>query len=178
MYPSDLTGAQWLQLELLLKLARGDRHGGGRPRKSELGWIVDAMLSVVKIGCQWRQLPVNFSPWRSIYQQFYIWRDNGVWERVGRTLRQQGHKTKGQNAMPSGAIIDSQSPTTALKRAARLRCVQEDQGPQAPHHGRHGKQSAGRHCAFGWHLGPRGRPRSAHAPVLSLRLEREGLRRW
>jgi len=115
MYPSDLTEAQWLQLEPLLTVVRGDRHGGGRPRKYELRRVVDAMLSVVKTGCQWRQMPVNFPPWQSVYQQFRLWRDSGVWERVGKTLREQGRKAKGRNATPSVAIIDSQTAKTALK---------------------------------------------------------------
>ena len=33
MYPSDLTDAQWIKLEPLLKPSRGNRHAGGRPRK-------------------------------------------------------------------------------------------------------------------------------------------------
>ena len=115
MYPSDLTEAQWLQLEPLLTVVRGDRHGGGRPRKYELRRVVDAMLYVVKTGCQWRQMPVNFPPWQSVYQQFRLWRDSGVWERVGKTLREQGRKAKGRNATPSVAIIDSQTAKTALK---------------------------------------------------------------
>ena len=115
MYASDLTDAQWLQLEPLLKRVRGDRHSGGRPCKYELHRIVDAMLYVVKTGCQWRQMPVNFPPWQSVYQQFRTWRDSGVWEGIGKTLREQGRKAKGRNAMPSVAIVDSQSAKTALK---------------------------------------------------------------
>ena len=109
MYPSDMTDAQWQQLEPLLKRVRGDRHGGGRPRKHELRRIVDAMLYIVKTGCQWRQLPVNFPPWQSVYQQFRTWRDSGVWERVGKMLREQGRKAKGRKVTPSVAIIDSQT---------------------------------------------------------------------
>jgi len=115
MYPSDLTDVQWLQLEPLLQRERSGRHGGGRPRKYELRRIVDAMLYVVKTGCQWRQMPVDFPPWGSVYQQFRTWRDGGVWERIGTTLRERGRKAKGRNATPSVAIIDSQSVKTALK---------------------------------------------------------------
>jgi transposase len=115
MYPSDLTDAQWLQLEPLLKPVPSDRHGGGRPRKYELRRVVDAMLYLVKTGCQWRQMPVDFPPWQSIYQQFRIWRDSGTWEGIGKTLRERERKAKGRNTMPSVAIIDSQSAKTALK---------------------------------------------------------------
>jgi len=115
MYRSDLTDAQWTQLEPLLKPVRGDRHSGGRPRKYELRRVVDAMLYLVKTGCQWRQMPVDFPPWQSVYQQFRIWRDSGTWDRIGKKLRERERKAKGRNDMPSVAIIDSQSAQTALK---------------------------------------------------------------
>ena len=115
MYPSDLTDVQWGKLEaLLLERPRG-RHGGGRPRKYELRRVTDAMLYVVKTGCQWRQLPINFPPWKTVHEQFRCWRDSGVWERIGKTLREQGRTAKGRNATPSVAIIDSQTVKTALK---------------------------------------------------------------
>src|ERR1035441_10230121 len=115
MYPSDLTDVQWSKLERLLKEPRGERHAGGRPRKYPLRRVVDALLYVVKTGCQWRQFPANFPPWLSVHQQFRAWRHNGTWERVTKTLREQGRKAGGRNATPSVAIIDSQSAKTALK---------------------------------------------------------------
>ena len=115
MYPSDLTDIQWVRLEPLLRGDRGSRHAGGRPRKYELRRVVDALLYVVKTGCQWRQLPSNFPPWLSVHQQFRVWRDDGTWERVSRALREQGRRTSGRNAAPTVAIIDSQSVKTTGK---------------------------------------------------------------
>ena len=115
MYPSDLTDQQWAQLEPLLRRDRGKRHAGGRPRKYELRRVVDALLYVVKTGCQWRQLPANFPPWLSVHQQFRAWRDDGTWERVARALREQGRRSSGRNATPTVAIIDSQSAKTIGK---------------------------------------------------------------
>ena len=115
MYPSDLRDGQWARLEPLLKEPRSKRHAGGRPRKYELRRVVDAMLYVVKTGCQWRQLPADFPPWQSVHQQFRAWRDSGVWERIGKSLREQGRKAKGRKAIPTVAILDSQSAKTALK---------------------------------------------------------------
>ena len=106
---------------------------------------------MVKTGCQWRQLPSNFPFWKTVHEHFRAWRDSGVWERVGKTLREQGRSAKGRNATPSVVIVDLQTAKTALKGAARLRRGQEDQGPQAPHRGRHARQPAGCHRAFGWH---------------------------
>jgi transposase len=115
MYPSDLTDRQWSKLSPLLNERRGARHAGGRPRKHEQRRVVDALLYVVKTGCQWRQLPSDFPPWKTVHEHFRAWRDSGVWERIGQTLREQGRKAGGRNATPTVAIIDSQSARTALK---------------------------------------------------------------
>jgi transposase len=41
---------------------RYHRDAGGRQRKHEFRRVVDALLYVVKTGCQWRQLPETFLP--------------------------------------------------------------------------------------------------------------------
>lgn len=115
MYPSDLTDQQWCRLAPLLNEPRVERHAGGRPRKHEQRRVVDALLYVVKTGCQWRQLPSNFPPWKTVHEHFRAWRDSGVWERVGQALREQGRTAGGRNATPTVAILDSQSAKTALK---------------------------------------------------------------
>src|ERR1035437_7681291 len=123
MCPSDLSDAQWARLEPLLRQQRGSRHAGGRPRRHELRRVVDALLYVVKTGCQWRQLPANFPPWKAVHEQFRRWRDAGLWERVGQALREEGRRAAGRNATPTVAIIDSQSAKSAGKggRAATTR---------------------------------------------------------
>jgi transposase len=115
MYRSDLTDAQWAKLEVLLRESEPRRHAGGRPRKYPLRQVTDAVLYVVKTGCQWRQLPVDFPPWQTVYQQFRAWRLRGTWERVTKSLREQGRKAGGRSPTPTVAIIDSQSAKTALK---------------------------------------------------------------
>ena len=115
MYRSDLSDSQWARLEPLLRAKRGHRHGGGRPRKHELRQVVNALLYVVKTGCQWRQLPTNFPPWKAVHEQFRRWRDAGLWEQIGTALREQGRRSSGRDATPTVAIIDSQSAKTAGK---------------------------------------------------------------
>ena len=102
MYPSDLTEKQWMRLEPLLNEPRAGRHAGGRPRKHEQRRVADAMLYVVKTGCQWRQLPSNFPPWKTVHEHFRAWRDSGVWERIGKTLREQGPSGKGSKGHAYG----------------------------------------------------------------------------
>src|ERR1035437_1991462 len=115
MYPSDLTDKQWSRLSPLLNEPRVERHAGGRPRKHEQRRVVDALLYVVKTGCQWCQLPSNFPPWKTVHEHFRSWRDSGVWERVGQKLREQGRKAGGGHTTPTVAIIDWHSGKTGLK---------------------------------------------------------------
>lgn len=144
---------------------RGSRHAGGRPRKYELRRVVDALLYVVKTGCQWRQLPSNFPPWLSVHQRFPLARR---WERVARVLREQGRRSSGRNATPTVAIIDSQWAKTTGKGGARVRRGQKDQGPQAAHRRRYAGQPARGGSPLGGHSGLRGCPRRADASVSTL----------
>jgi len=55
-YSSDVTDDQWQIIERLLPR----RCAVGRPRTVPRRRIVDAILYVVRAGCQWRQLPRDF----------------------------------------------------------------------------------------------------------------------
>ena len=62
-YPTDLTGAQWAALEPHLPAART----GGRPRRTDLRAVIDATLYLLRTGCQWRLIPFDFPPWRTVW---------------------------------------------------------------------------------------------------------------
>ena len=49
---SDLTGFQWSLIKPHLPVYRG-----GRPRKTDLRDVVDAIFYILRTGCQWRYLP-------------------------------------------------------------------------------------------------------------------------
>jgi len=119
MYATDLNDAQWAKLEPLLTARATGRHAGGRPRWYPLRRVVDAVLYVVKTGCQWRLLPRDFPPWKSVFETFRAWRRKGLWARMTRTLREELRQKLGRTAQPTAAIIDSQSVQTALKGGGR-----------------------------------------------------------
>jgi transposase len=43
-------------------------------------------LDCQKRGAQWRELPFCYEPWQSAYSRFAKWRDDGILEKVFRTL--------------------------------------------------------------------------------------------
>jgi putative transposase len=107
-YPSDLTDEQWQLMRRLLPQA----GKVGRPRTVCRRRVLNAILYVVRTGCQWRMLPHDFPCWRTVYKLFWEWRLQGVWERVHDALREKVRRAVGKQSTPSAAIIDSQSVKT------------------------------------------------------------------
>lgn len=107
-YRTDLTCTQWQILEPLLR----KRSRRGRPPKHSRRSVINAILYLLRTGCQWRMLPDGFPPWKAVYQIFYRWREAGTWQRVHDALHKKVRKAAGRKPTPSAAIIDSQSVKT------------------------------------------------------------------
>ncbi len=107
-YFSDLTNRQWQLIQRLLP----PRSRWGR-RPIDRRWIINAILYVVRTGCQWRMLPSDFPNWNTVYGIFWKWRNQGTWQRIHDRLREKVRKAVGKKSTPSVAIIDSQSIRTA-----------------------------------------------------------------
>ncbi len=114
-YPSDLSDEEWAILEPLLERPR--RDGRGKPRTVSRREVVNAILYVLRTGCQWRYLPEGFPNWSTVYWYFARWTDDGTWERANDQLRRQWRVQIGCDAEPSAAIIDSQSVKTTERGA-------------------------------------------------------------
>jgi putative transposase len=111
IYPSDMTDEEWAVVEPLIPPARQ----GGRPRSVDMREIVNAILYILRSGCQWRMLPHEFPPWPTVWTYFRIWRRTGAWERMHTALREAERKRQGRQPTPSAAILDSQSVKTSQK---------------------------------------------------------------
>ena len=104
-YPSDLTEAQWEILKPLLPPA----SNLGRPRKTELRDLVDAILDRNRNGWTWRALPHDFPTWRAVYNYFIRWTGDGTWQAIDDALRGQVRRKAGREPTPSAGSIDSQT---------------------------------------------------------------------
>ena len=93
VYPTDVSDDQWKILSRLLPAAKKR----GRPIVYDRRRIVNAILYVVRSGCQWRMLPKDFPPWKTVYQIFYRWRLNGLWDKVHDALRTKVRQQEGEN---------------------------------------------------------------------------------
>jgi putative transposase len=108
-YPSDLTDAQWALLEPWIPPARP----GGRPRKTDMREVVNAIFYLTREGCSWRALPHDFPPWKTVYNYFEDWQHDGTWYKFLTALRRRVRAAAGRDPTPRVACIDSQSVKTA-----------------------------------------------------------------
>src|SRR5439155_22716488 len=85
-YPSDLPDQQWALIEPLLPRATRRRRRG-RPRKTELREVVNALFDHVREGCTWRALPHDLPPWKTVSNSLPAWDGYGIWQKLMDTLR-------------------------------------------------------------------------------------------
>ena len=112
-YSTDLTDEQWALIAPHLPPPKP----GGRPRRTDLRAVVDAILYLLRTGCQWRLLPRDFPPWGTVWSYFRQWRIDGVWVRLHRALYRAARKKAGRRPDPTVVIMDSQSVKTTEKGA-------------------------------------------------------------
>jgi len=103
-FETDLTDEQWHFIHPLLPPPAKT----GRPR-TELRSILNAIFYISKGGIQWRLLPFNFPPWKTVYHFFRQWKINHTWDAINDRLRAFARETEGKRSRPTAAILDSQS---------------------------------------------------------------------
>jgi putative transposase len=106
-YPSDATDEQWRLLEHQIPV-----YPGGRPRKTNLRDVVDAIFYVLRTGCQWRYLPKDFPPKSTVWRYFDEWRYNGTLDTIHDTLRRHVRAAEKPYSPRTTASVDSQSVDT------------------------------------------------------------------
>src|SRR5262245_34753379 len=106
-YPSDVTDGQWALIEPHIPV-----YPGGRPRKTDLRDVVNAVFYVLRTGCQWRYLPRDFPPKSTVWRYFDEWRHNGTLDIIHDVLRTKVRTQDKPYAPRTTASVDSQSVDT------------------------------------------------------------------
>lgn len=105
-YPTNVSNSQWQIISKFLDTERS--------RKYDLREVVNAILYLVKTGCQWRMLPGDFPKWTIVYYYFSVWKKNETLEQIHESLVEKIRKKHGKNEEPSVGIIDAQSVKSTL----------------------------------------------------------------
>jgi hypothetical protein len=72
-YPSDVSREQFERVRPLLEGVRKRT----KPRTVDLYEVFNAVLYLLKSGCQWRMLPDGFPKWRTAHSYFAKWSEPG-----------------------------------------------------------------------------------------------------
>ena len=112
MYATDLTDTQW-------QFTKSFLHKIERKRKHDLCCIINAIMYLVKTGCQWRMLPKEYPKWQLVYYYYSKWSDDGTWDLILDRLRSRARLKKGQKENPTMGIVDSQTVRSANNMALK-----------------------------------------------------------
>lgn len=107
-YASDCTDAEWD----LIRPFMPARARTGRPRRTNLRSIWNAIQYIGATGCQWAMLPRDFPPFTTVQYYFYQMRDSGVLDILNDALVGAARILAGRDTTPTAGIIDSQSVKT------------------------------------------------------------------
>ncbi len=83
MARGDLTDAQWTVLKPLLPIGIKP----GRPPVHSKRQLIDGIRFRTRTGVPWRDLPVRYGPWETVYGLFRRWQRDGTWHRIFEQLQ-------------------------------------------------------------------------------------------
>jgi len=83
------------------------------PPRTPLRQVLNAMLYVVRTGCQWRLLPERFPHWKTVYHIFSKWNQLGLMQSIHDRIRAFAREIVGKRSRPTAGSIDSQTVRSA-----------------------------------------------------------------
>ena len=98
---TDLTDSEWEIIKQIVDNQRKIKH--------EKRMIFNAILWLLTTGSQWRNLPVVYPPWQTVYYHFRQFKQKGILEELLDFLCVRERQKADRKAVPSVLAIDSQS---------------------------------------------------------------------
>ena len=100
-YASDLTNDEWGLIEPFMPPS----SAVGRPRKTKLRKVMEAILYMASTGCQWRAIPKEFPPYSTVQGYFYAWSSQGLLANINHMLVVAMREKAGHQASPTAGVI-------------------------------------------------------------------------
>lgn len=114
-YASHVTDEEWALIEPFVP----PPSRLGRPRRTDMRSVWNAIQYMAATGCQWAQLPKEFPPFTTVQYYFYQLRDGGVLDVMNETLATASRLLGGRKADPTAGVIDNQSVKTTESGGVR-----------------------------------------------------------
>ena len=78
----ELTDEEWARLAPLMPAHPRQGH-----RWNDHRLVIDGILFRTRAGCPWRDLPVRYGNWKTVYGRHRRWSADGTWEKILDRLR-------------------------------------------------------------------------------------------
>lgn len=114
-YPSDLTNEEGERIGPLLP----QHCAAGRPRRTDLREVLNALGYLVRTGCGWRMLPKDFPPWRTVYWWFRRLIRLTLFATIHDLALMLDRQCAGRTEAPSAGALDSQTVKAPAAGAER-----------------------------------------------------------
>ena len=105
---------QWERIAPLLPGKEGDPGRSGEDNRR----FLEGVLSLVRTGAPWRDLPPHFGKWGSVWKRFKRWADKGVFKRIFNEL---SGDPDFEYAFVDGTIIKVHRHATGAKGGLSIR---------------------------------------------------------
>lgn len=102
-----------------------EKRNRGQPRLSD-GLMLDNVLWVLRSGAAWRDMPERFGSWSTVYQRFWTWRNQGMFDQM---LRRLHLKLNDQGLLSLAGLDDRFDRCIRYPNLLRRR---EQRGPEEP----------------------------------------------
>ena len=106
-YSTDLTDTQWSMIEPIFKSNKG-QHLAAHSKRD----LINAVLYLVKTGCQWRLLPNDFPNHEAVWSFYRRAVKSGKWQKAMDCMVKKVRVDAGRKPSPTYGLIDSQSAKT------------------------------------------------------------------
>ena len=114
-YPTDLTQEQFNLIAGLLPQKKVTK-----PRKHSLYDLFNAILYVLVSGCQWRLLPNDLPPWKTVHHYFLTWSKDEVFDEILKKSLKIGDYNKAKMNIQLYSLQTLKVPKTQINQAKKI----------------------------------------------------------